>query len=47
VIKVNHFDDDDSFDNELQSLAKGLSFFRFEDPALFFDRILTSSTTKK
>jgi hypothetical protein len=33
--------------NCLQSLAKGLSFSRFWDPALFFDRILTPSIIKK
>jgi hypothetical protein len=32
---------------QLLSLAIALSFFRFEDPALFFDRILTSSIIKK
>jgi hypothetical protein len=32
---------------EIQSLAKGLSFFRFESAALFFSRILISSIIKK
>jgi hypothetical protein len=32
---------------EILSLAIALSFFRFGDPALFFDRILTSSIIKK
>jgi hypothetical protein len=31
----------------IQSLAKGLSFFRFESVALFFSRILISSIIKK
>jgi hypothetical protein len=35
------------FEVTIQSLAKGLSFFRFEDVALFFSRILISSIIKK
>jgi hypothetical protein len=46
------YDDSESKDNNihsfylLQSLAKGLSFFRFENVALFFSRILISSIIK-